>query len=414
MRMTLPVPHDDRILEMLPDPVIVLNAVGSFLWANDAAVSFSGLDPAKWLGESVFELLHPDDHAIALAAFETVVDKKVGRLLDIRIKDGTGRWRQCEIRGRVIESTHDGHDPCIAIVFRDIADRQGLELAGGDGELLRALVHHATSLLVMLDHEGMIVTANGELTRLLHHDLGIVAGQEFTSLVHPGDRARYRDCLAEIDGSARLELRFDRPNGSIIHVDASLTDLRADPLIRGIVLSGTDITDLKTTQQALRTMADHDPLTGLLNRRALLAQLDTIVEVGFQHEIVVLFCDLDGFKQVNDRIGHASGDDVLVEVARRIERSIRPGDLVGRLGGDEFVVVLPRADAATSGDISTRIRAALIEPIIAGDEVVEVDVSIGSATTGDHPTSQRLLATADDAMYSVKRIRQRHARSDLA
>ena len=411
MKPSLPAP--ERILEMLADPVVVVDPGGAILWFNDATVAFAGMKPEDWVGRSVFELLHPDDHAGALAAFDTVVDKEVGNLIDIRIRDGAGRWRNCEVRGKVIEPRTPGEQACIAIVFRDIADRQGLELAAGDSTLLRALVHHATALLMTLDPEGRISSANGELTRLLHHDVALVKGHEFATLVHPGDRARFCDALTDLDGCARLALRFDRPDGTIVHLDISITDLRADPLIGGFALSGTDITDLKTTQQALRHMADHDALTGLKSRRALLGELSSIVEDGFQHEIVVLFCDLDGFKTVNDRIGHAAGDQVLIEVARRIERSIRPGDLVGRLGGDEFVVVLPRADSETSADIALRIRGALIEPIVVGDEVVEVDVSIGSATTGDHPTASRLLATADDAMYAVKHIRQRQSRAPL-
>ena len=411
--MTPYLPEPGRILEMLADPVVVLDPNGSILWFNDAALAFAGMDPAEWIGRSVFELLHHDDQAVALAAIDTVVSKDVGNLIDVRIRDGAGRWRHCEIRGKAIEPQHPGGEASIAIVFRDIADRQGLELAAGDANLLRALVHHATALLMTLDPDGLIVTANSELTRLLHHDVSIVKGHEFATLVHPGDRASFREALTDLDSSARLPLRFDRPDGTVAHLDISITDLRADPLIGGYTLSGTDITDLKTTQHALRYMADHDALTGLMSRRALLTQLNGVVDDGFQHEIVVLFCDLDGFKAVNDRIGHAAGDQVLVEVARRIERSIRPGDLVGRLGGDEFVVVLPRADSDVSTEISSRIRDSLIEPIIVGDEVVEVDVSIGAATTGDHPTAARLLATADDAMYAVKHIRQTHSRANL-
>ena len=208
-----------------------------------------------------------------------------------------------------------------------------------------------------------------------------------------------------MDASARIEVRAVNAEGHTIYLDANITDLRTDEIQYGYTLSATDVTDLKNTQRALRHMADHDALTGLLNRRALLSQLDTIVDDGFQHEIVILFCDLDGFKAVNDRIGHAAGDQVLVEVARRLERSVRPGDLVGRLGGDEFVIVLPRTDAGEAAAIAGAIRSSLTEPIVAADEVVEVDVSIGSAATGDSPTAARLLATADDAMYAVKRSR---------
>ena len=194
-------------------------------------------------------------------------------------------------------------------------------------------------------------------------------------------------------------------DGGHAHLEINLADLRNDGLIRGFTLSATDVTDLKTTQQALRHMADHDPLTGLLNRRSLLSELDRLVEGGYDDETVILFCDLDRFKAVNDRVGHAAGDAVLVEVARRLERSIRPGDFIGRLGGDEFVVVLPHCSQQEAERTATAIRASLIEPIVATDRVIELDVSIGSATSGDSPTTARLLATADDAMYEVKRTR---------
>lgn len=394
-----------RVARELPDALVILEADGTITWTNQAAADLLELDPAVWLGRSVFDLLHEDDHAIAFAAFESVGTQERGSLIDVRARDGAGRWRQMEIRGRMVPAGAHG-DEFLVIVVRDVADRRSLELGAGDTEQLRALVHHATALLVTLDSEGRILSANAELSRLLHHDLAIVAGDHFEDLVHAQDRPLVRDAMLGSERTERLEAKLERPDGELVTLDLSITDLRNDPLVNGYVVSGTDITDLKTTQQALRHMADHDGLTGLLSRRAMLAKLDQVVDDGYQHEIVVLFCDLDGFKAVNDRIGHAAGDQVLVEVARRLERALRPQDLVGRLGGDEFVVVLPRADHATRDEIADRIRASLSEPIFAGDEIIEVGVSIGSAATGDHPTATSLLATADDAMYEVKRARR--------
>jgi len=394
-----------RIARELPDALVILEADGTISWTNQAAVDLMDLEPAAWIGRSVFDLMHEDDHAQAFRAFESVGKQERGSLMDVRVLDGAGQWRQMEIRGRSVPAGAHG-DEFLVIVVRDVADRQGLELGGGDTEQLRALVHHATALLITLDSEANVLTANGELSRLLHHDIAIVAGHPFEDLVHAKDRHLVRDALARSGRTESLEVNLERPDGELVTLDLSITDLRNDPLVKGYVVSGTDITDLKTTQQALRHMADHDGLTGLLSRRALLAKLDYVVDDGYQHEIAVLFCDLDGFKQVNDRIGHAAGDQVLIEVARRLERALRPQDLVGRLGGDEFVVVLPRADEATRKEIAARIVSTLSEPIFAGDQLVEVGVSIGIASTGDHPTATRLLATADDAMYEVKRARR--------
>ena len=394
-----------RVADELPDALVILEEDGTINWTNQAAVDLMDLEPSEWLGRSVFDLMHEDDHAVAFAAFESVGNQERGSLIDVRVRDGAGRWRQMEIRGRMVPPGAHG-DGFLVIVVRDVADRQSLELGGGDIEQLRALVHHATALLVTLDTDGRILTANAELSRLLHHDLALVAGQPFEDLVHARDRPLVRDAMLGSERTERLEANLERPNGELVTLDLSITDLCSDRLVEGFIVSGTDITDLKTTQQALRHMADHDGLTGLLSRRALLAKLDHFVDDGFQHEIIVLFCDLDGFKAVNDRIGHAAGDQVLIEVARRLERALRPQDLVGRLGGDEFVVVLPRADRATQDEITARIKMSLAEPIFAGDEIVEVGVSIGSAATGDHPTASRLLTTADDAMYEVKRARR--------
>jgi diguanylate cyclase (GGDEF)-like protein/PAS domain S-box-containing protein len=395
-----------RVLEMLPDPVVVVDPDGNLQWASHAAIQFAGMEPVEWMGRSVFELLHPDDHALAFAAFDTVTGKDVGRLLDVRIRDGQDRWRHCEIRGRSLGADDSG-DPVIVIVFRDIADRQSLELGAGDTELLRALVHHATSLLITLDADGCITSANGELTRLLGYDLALVTGDELSAFIQAPDRPAFRDALSSARESFSAEYTFHHAHGYEVVLELSVTDLRADPLINGFVVSATDISDLKTTQKALRHMADHDALTGVLSRRALLAKLDQMARDGFDHEIVVLFCDLDGFKPVNDRFGHAAGDEVLIEVARRIERAVRPDDLVGRLGGDEFVVALPRSGLILAEDIAMRIRSSLTEPIIVDDEIIEIDVSIGTSVTTDQPTAVQLLAAADDAMYAVKRIRRR-------
>jgi PAS domain S-box-containing protein len=262
-------------------------------------------------GISVFELLHPDDHALTATALTSVTGKEVGRLIDVRIQDAENRWRHCEIRGRSIDA-EDGGDPSIIVGIRDTADRQGLEFGSGHTDLLRALVHHATSLLIKLDEDGCITSANAELTRLLGYDLGVVSSDELFTLAHASDQSSFRDALTSIDKSFSAAYTFVHTDGHQVVLDLRVTDLRTDPLINGFVVSGTDISDHKVTQNKLRHMADHDALTGVLNRRALLVELDNMARVSSDHEIVVLFCDLDGFKPVNDQSGHATGDEFVV------------------------------------------------------------------------------------------------------
>ncbi|WP_284045273.1 GGDEF domain-containing protein [Paractinoplanes maris] len=157
----------------------------------------------------------------------------------------------------------------------------------------------------------------------------------------------------------------------------------------------------------LTDQAERDQLTGLANRPALLSRLDLALSRSRDGNggPVVLYLDLDGFKQVNDRYGHAAGDFVLVEFARRLVTAMRPGDVAARLGGDEFVVL---ADGV-SGDedaraLVERLRGLVARPVRRGDDLYPVGVSIGVATAAhlSHPDADALLAAADAEMYAEK------------
>jgi diguanylate cyclase (GGDEF)-like protein len=153
-----------------------------------------------------------------------------------------------------------------------------------------------------------------------------------------------------------------------------------------------------------RHEADHDPLTGLANRRSLERTLEAaLVRAASRGRAVgVLMLDLDGFKAVNDRHGHAAGDEVLREVARRLRRSVRERDLVARLGGDEFVVVL--TDLASMPDSVERVESALAEPFAGTDAPLRAAVGV-AAFPADGATVADLLAAADRQMYAAKASR---------
>jgi diguanylate cyclase (GGDEF)-like protein len=164
----------------------------------------------------------------------------------------------------------------------------------------------------------------------------------------------------------------------------------------------------RRAEQALRRMASHDALTGLPNRAACrervtadLAHLRTANAAG--PALAVLFADLDGFKPVNDRLGHAAGDELLIQVAARLRGCVREQDLVSRFGGDEFVVVCRDPDPRAAVEaICARIREMVERPLTVGGETVRIGLSLGVAFADPAVTTDDLIGRADLAMYAAK------------
>ena len=155
-------------------------------------------------------------------------------------------------------------------------------------------------------------------------------------------------------------------------------------------------------ERALKHQATHDGLTGLANRHEILATLDRELSLG--QDSTILFCDLNGFKTVNDDLGHAAGDQLLVEVALRLQASVRETDLVSRFGGDEFLILLRNARLADAHAICDRITVALSRPIELPFGQTRVGASIGIAVAAGDSDAEHLVGRADRAMYRAKQI----------
>jgi diguanylate cyclase (GGDEF)-like protein len=173
-----------------------------------------------------------------------------------------------------------------------------------------------------------------------------------------------------------------------------------------LVCQFRDLTELRATQAALEQQALHDVLTGLANRRLLRDHVEQALARLPRHGAVVglFFCDLDDFKAVNDTLGHAAGDDLLQQVARRLRGAVRPEDTVARIGGDEFVVL----SEGLGGDedalaMATRMRDAVVGRYRLGQGEASVGMSIGIATTEVVLSIDQILSDADAALYVAKR-----------
>lgn len=163
-------------------------------------------------------------------------------------------------------------------------------------------------------------------------------------------------------------------------------------------------------EQALAHQASHDELTGLPNRRTLLEEVEEAMRqlrAGALPSVGILFCDLDGFKPINDSLGHQAGDEVLRVVAQRLRRCVRGSDVVGRFGGDEFLIVCGGVSGRTIHDLTERIRGVLAEPVHVQGNACVVGASVGVAVTSgdDGASGDALIARADEAMYAIKQSR---------
>ena len=278
-------------------------------------------------------------------------------------------------------------------------------------QLLSRVAEQVADGVALVDADGWLIYANPAFGAMHGHADADLAGTHFT-VYYPVEGQE--QTLAALIGQARergvgrAELWRLRRDGSLFPAAVTLSLLRdgRGELI-GRVLSVQDITDRRAAEDLLRQQALHDPLTGLPNRRLLLQRLEQALSRSADAPAAVLFCDLDGFKRINDEHGHDTGDALLVEVARRLAGCLRPEDTLARLGGDEFVVLLAAADERAARGVADRLRRAVRGPVGAGSQLLTVGLSVGIAA-GTAGTPGELLAAADAAMYRDKSTRRRH------
>ncbi|HLH45678.1 MAG TPA: sensor domain-containing diguanylate cyclase, partial [Acidimicrobiales bacterium] len=253
-----------------------------------------------------------------------------------------------------------------------------------------------------------VLHANDAFCELVAVPREAVGAHPLTSLVTPEDSiALVTACRRVIDGrrpSTTVEHRLVRADALIRWVRSSVTSIDTERGGRRLVIRVEDITEDRRALEELRRLADHDPLTGLPNRRIGRRRLEQLLSAPRRDRlVVVLYCDLDGFKAVNDEHGHAAGDELLALVAARLSRVIRPPDLLCREGGDEFVVIATMAPGDRPEVIAQRCVDALTAPFGLNSGPATVTLSVGLAVAGGPGVgAAELLRQADAALYRAK------------
>lgn len=397
------------LLDFSCEILLFVDPDGHLLAAVGAALGRLGYQPAEVRGCHIAELLHPDDLPGAMELLERALsapDRSAP--LDVRTRARSGEWFWMEATILPL-SVHPilGDGVVLRMQQFDPAARDGASTASPESRFL-SLAEALPSAILSADGRGRVVYCNSRAEKILDLPAERILGAGWLSVVEAED-------LPEVMEAAGLVLRSGVSQQVNFRILTGLfvrwAGIRFVPLgdpgqTVGWIATIDDVTDRRRAESHLAHQATHDPLTDLPNRLLLEDRLEQAFarlhrEPG---SISVLFCDLDGFKDINDTLGHDAGDDVLREVAGRLRAVLRPTDTVARLGGDEFVAVCEGLGPDDVRQVAGRIEAALRAPMQVAGRELTIGVSVGVAmTTDERQDSLALLARADQAMYMEKR-----------
>ncbi len=349
-------------------------------------------------------LVHPDDLERILAATARHIEKGESYSDEYRIIGRSGKIYHYSNRGQAIFNSSGEPCKCIGLLS-DITESKLAEEAISQ---LAAIVRCSESAIIAIDVAGAIATWNDGAQQLLGYTAAQSHGLPITALLASDDLGR--EVLSQIQKGHLLRLDealFVRQDGSQVPVLLSISPIRkSDGQLSGSAIVARDISARKQAEREMSHRALHDSLTGLPNGLSLGNRLaDSIASADLDTSgTAVIFVDLDGFKFVNDTLGHEAGDVLLQQVARRLSACVRRGDMLARMGGDEFMVVVNGVtDDQLAQTVANRLGAALKDPFFVAHHELVVTASMGiSIYPRDGTDVSALRRNADTAMYEAK------------
>lgn len=399
------------LFEILDDfiflyPMTGEGALANFLEVNEVACQRLGYSRQELLRLSLPDLLAPEDKA-ALLHERAILLRDRRQVFEKWVVARSEERLPLEFRARLFDS---GGQPLVLAVARDISERKRLEQVLTDSKINLARAQAIANVgSWYLDLRTRAMRWSDETFRIFGlSGSATPTVDDFLARIHPEDR----DPVLAALGAAQAGTPYDMEHRILVDGQIKWVRERAevnrDPDGELLRINGTvqDITADKQHQQQLEWLAHHDPLTHLPNRlllgdrmRVAFAQADRARKL-----LAVCYLDLDGFKAVNDRLGHDAGDRLLIEVAGRLRDSLRAGDTVSRLGGDEFVLLLAGFDAVADCEHAVaRLLVLLAAPYALAEGVATVSASIGVTLYPlDRGEPDELLRHADQAMYLAK------------
>jgi diguanylate cyclase (GGDEF)-like protein/PAS domain S-box-containing protein len=313
---------------------------------------------------------------------------------------------------RTLQGRLDALAAAVSLALESAALTEQIHRRAGEARFA-SLVQNSSDLITVLDPQARIVYQSPSVERVLGYVAEDLVGTRFDQLLHAGEESRLLHLLA--DGPTGpgavpqiLECALRHRDGSIHQFEVLYTDLLHDEHVRGIVLNGRDVSERKAFEEQLAHQAFHDPVTNLPNRALFVERVRHAIARARREQagLAVVFMDLDDFKTINDSLGHAAGDAVLMDVAQRLDAAIRASDTAARFGGDEFALLLEDVESAQQvADTAERILESLGVPLHAEGKEIFVGASLGiSIARGETIVdADELIRNADAAMYIAKR-----------
>ncbi len=395
------------LLERASDVAVVNAPDGTVLYANATVVHF-GYAPDDVLGCAGFDFVHPEDRPAVEEGFARVQqspEEPISLVYRHRHADGGFRWVESCITNKIDETAIGG----IVVNLRDVTTRVEASRALRESEeRYRAIVETAQEGIWVASPQGRTTYVNQKVADMTGCSLEELYAGSATDLFDADGEHAVVPQLGDprFQAIADYELRYAHPDGQerwFRATSSPLTDATGACVARLTMLS--DITEMKHIEATLRGRALRDDLTGLANRTLLqdrIAQAAERARVDAATTVTVMAFDVDGFALVNESFGHAAGDDLLVQIAHRLQRCAQPGETVARGGGDEFVVLTENVRVSDCMELVERIMTALREPFDVQGHEVRITVS-GGVATSDDCASTDLVGAAGAAMHAAKR-----------
>ncbi len=383
-------------------------------WSDETFRIFE-IDPRQFSAsfDAFLAAIHPDDRERVSQAYAASVKNRLPYEIThrLQLQDGTIKYvhEHCETSyaadGKPVRSTGTVQD----VTMRVLTEASIRE----SEERYRTIADYTYDWEYWQGPQGEFLYISPSCQRITGYSQGdFIANPDLVyEIIHPEDRSLMDAHVADIrhEDESSLDFRIVRSDGGIRWIAHGCRAVYAkDGRFLGRRASNRDITDRKSVEEQVQQLAYFDTLTGLPNRRMLFDRLDRALSQAKRHEraLAIMFLDLDNFKRVNDTLGHDVGDELLKEVAARLETCVRSGDTVARQGGDEFIIVLAEIAAPRDAALVAEKIVAVLggDPVRIAEHVLQVTTSIGIAVypINGSDDARELLKKADKAMYAAK------------